>query len=248
MRVLFSLLLVLLLAGCATGMNAGKTEAQVRQRAKLHSELAAGYYAQNKMAIALEEFSLSAKIDPDYAVAFNGLGLVHASLGEDAKAEENFKRSLELDPGSSEARNNYGTFLCSRNRIDESITQFMAAVKNPLYSTPELAYLNAGVCALKKPDEKSAEQYLMRAQQIRPEMRQAAFNLAKINFGRKDYAAAWAQLQTATASGDPGPEAAWLGVQIARELGDRNGEASFSMLLRNKYPKSEQAKALLSGQ
>lgn len=245
MTRLMALLMVILLSACAT--SGSKTDASVRQRAQIHSELAGGYYSQGQMAIALEEFTLSSKIDPDYAAAYNGLGLVHAQLGEDAKAESNFKHSLKLDPNSSEAHNNYGTFLCSRNRFDESITQFMAALKNPLYATPETAYLNAGVCALKKQDDKSAEIYLQKALQIRPELRQASGHLARLYFDRKDYPKAKTHLQFAMTSANPGPELAWLGVLISRELEDRNGEASYSLLLKNKYPNSEQTKALLSG-
>jgi type IV pilus assembly protein PilF len=40
----------------------------------------------------------------------------------------------------------------------------------------------------------------------------------------------------------------WLGIRIERLLGDKDAEASYAMLLRRKYPNSEQTKALLSGQ
>ena len=58
--------------------------------------------------------------------------------------------------------------------IDESIVQFSDAVKDPLYGTPEMAYLNAGICSLKKKDEKNAEVYLQKALQIQPLLHQAA--------------------------------------------------------------------------
>jgi type IV pilus assembly protein PilF len=246
MTKLLALLMLMLLSACA-GTGPSKSETTVRQRAQIHSELAGGYFAQGQIAIALEEFTLSAKIDPDYAVAYNGLGLVHGALGEDAKAEANFKHSLKLDPNSSEAHNNFGTFLCARNRIDESIAEFMKALKNPLYTTPETAYLNAGVCALKKQDEKSAEIYLQKALQIRPDLRQASGHLARIYFDRNEYMKAKNHLQFAMMAQNPGPELAWLGVLISRELQDRNGEASYSLLLKNKYPDSEETRNLLSG-
>jgi type IV pilus assembly protein PilF len=40
----------------------------------------------------------------------------------------------------------------------------------------------------------------------------------------------------------------WLGVRIERRLGDRNSEASYALQLRNRFPDSREARALLAGQ
>ncbi|HZV98152.1 MAG TPA: type IV pilus biogenesis/stability protein PilW [Methylophilaceae bacterium] len=243
-----ALIALLMLGACASQQptNSGG-ESDLRERARIHTELGAGYYAQKQMGIALEEFSEAAKIDPNYALAQNGLGLVYAALGEDAKADASYKKALQLDPANSESRNNYGTFLCSRNRIDESITQFVEAVKNPLYATPGIAYLNAGVCSLRKNDTANAEVYLQKALQAQPLLHQAAYQLALIQFNRGKPELARNYLKNALVS-DPTPEILWLGIRIERLLGDKDAEASYALLLRKKYPNSEQTKALLSGQ
>ncbi|CAG0963986.1 hypothetical protein MTYP_00886 [Methylophilaceae bacterium] len=239
-------LIALLLTGCAT-QNAAKTDAQKRDSARIHTELGAGYYSQNQLAIALEEFTEASKTDPGYAPAHNGLGLVYSALGEDAKADASFKRSITLEPTNPESRNNYGTFLCTRNRIDESITQFMAAVKNPLYTTPDVAYLNAGICSLRKQDTKNAEIYLQKALQLQPLLHRASYELALIQFNREQYGLAREYLQTSLV-GNPSPEILWLAIQVERKLGDRDAEASYALQLRRNYPGSAQAKALQSGQ
>ncbi|TSA49482.1 MAG: type IV pilus biogenesis/stability protein PilW [Nitrosomonadales bacterium] len=250
-------LLLLLLAGCAGQSSrqpesytsgSGSNDSAVRHRARIHTELGSGYYVQGMFGVALDELTQAAQIDPSFSPAHNGLGLVYSALREDALAEASFKRSVQLDPGSSETHNNYGTFLCSRNRVDESIPEFMAAVKNPLYSTPELAYLNAGVCALKKQDEIHAETYLLNALQLQPGLSKASYHLANIYFGRGDAAKAGDYLKRALEGTEASPEALWLGIRIARRLGDQNAEASYSLLLKNKFPASEQAKMLVSGQ
>jgi type IV pilus assembly protein PilF len=245
-----SLLIIILLAGCAG--NPGEQdksssvtgESAVRNRAHIHTDLGAGYYSQGQMAVALDEFSTAVKIDPSYAPAHNGLGLVYAALREDDKAEVNFRQALQLDPASSETHNNYGAFLCSRNRVDESINEFHAALKNPLYSSPESAWLNAGICALKKGDDKNAEVFLKNALQAQPGLRNANYQLAVIYFSRDDAKLADNYFQQAMQGGNPSPEMLWLGVRIARAIGDNNAESSLGMLLRNKFPESEQAKAL----
>lgn len=237
---------LLALAGCTTQTTKNGSEGNVENRAKLHTELAAAYYAQGQMAIALDEFNKATQLDADYAPAYTGLGLVHAALKQDDKAEANFKRSLQLDPDNSDSHNNYGTFLCVRNRVDEAVKQFMTAVSNPLYATPESAYLNAGICSLKKKDEKSAENYLLTALKIQPGLRSASYQLANLYFKQGDNKRSRTYLQQAMQNIEPTPEMLWLGIRNARVLGDRDTEASYSLLLKKKYPNSDETKAMLA--
>lgn len=237
----------LLLGGCAGAPtnqdSSGSGESSARHRARIHTDLGSGYYAQRNIAVALEEFTAAVRIDPSYAQAHNGLGLVYAMLHEDDKADASFRKALQLDAANSESHNNYGTFLCSRNRVDESIKEFLAALKNPLYTTPETAWLNAGICALKKGDDKNAETYLQNALSGQPNLRAAHYQLANIYYGRGQIAPANTHIQQALQYPDPSPDMVLLGLRIARAVGDRNTEASLAMLLRNKFPNSVQAKA-----
>ncbi len=233
-------------AGCASQQQRETEDKNLKDRARSHTDLGAVYYQQRQLEIALEEFTLAVKIDPDFGQAYNGLGLVHSALGQDDLAEKNFKRALQLEPNNSESHNNFGIFLCGRNRIDESVKEFMAAVKNPLYTTPVIAYTNAGICSLRKQDEANAEIYFQRALDIEPLASVAAYQLAAIQFKRNDAAKAKTTLQNAVLS-QPSPENLWLFIQIARKLGAKDDEASYALQLRRQYPDSEQAKLLASG-
>ena len=237
--------------GCETtpaGNNGSVyNETALASRARSHTDLGAAYYQQGKLEIALDEFNRAVEIDPTYAQAYNGLGLVYAALNEDAKADANFKKAIQVQPSSSESHNNYGSFLCAHKRYDESITQFLEAVKNPLYSTPNLAYANAGICSARKNDTKNAEVYLNKALQIEPLTYSAAYQLADIQFKRGDVTTAQKTLQN-TLIGSPSPETLWLGIRIARVLGDKDAEASYALQLRQQYPNTEQTRLLLSGQ
>ncbi|CAN6134056.1 PilF Tfp pilus assembly protein PilF [Methylophilaceae bacterium] len=233
--------LVLALMACTTQPE--NFNDKPKERAQAHADLGAVYLQQGRLDVALEEFSLASKIEPSYAAAYNGLGLVQAALGQDALAELNFKKAVQLEPLNSEARNNYGSFLCARNRLDESIGQFMAALKNPLYATPAIAYTNAAVCSLRKNDSVQAEGYLLRALQLDPSASVAAYQLATIQFKRKDALAAKKTLQVALSS-KASANMLWLAIQIERALGDANLEASYALELRRNYPESEQAQLL----
>jgi type IV pilus assembly protein PilF len=247
--MIFCGLLSVFMTACVTkGENDSVyNESPTAARARAHTDLGAAYYQQNKMEVALDEFNRAVEIDPKYGQAYNGLGLVYSALNEDAKADASFKKAIQVQPDSSEAQNNYGSFLCARKRYDESIPHFLAAVKNPLYSTPNLAYANAGICSARKNDTKNAEIYLTKALQIEPLTHSAAYQLADIQFKRKETALAKTTLQNALIS-NPSPDTLWLGIKIERILGDKDNEASYALQLRQQYPNSEQTRLLLSGQ
>lgn len=245
-------LIISLLSGCVTtgsntaGNNDIYNETAVTARARAHVDLGAAYLQQAKYEIALSEFTEATQIDPSYALAYSGLGLVYAALGQDTKADANYKKSIELQPGSSESHNNYGSFLCSRKRYDESIPHFLEAVKNPLYATPHLAYANAGICSARKNDIKNAEIYLNKALQIQPLTHSAATQLAEIQFKRGDTTTAQKTLQNALVA-SPSAETLWLGIKIERALGDKDNVSSYALQLRQQYPNSEETRLLLSG-
>lgn len=239
-------LMAFLAVGCASQQQQEKDDKNLKARARAHTDLGAVYYQQRQLEIALEEFNEAAKIDPSFSLAYNGLGLVHAALGQYDIAEVNFKRAIQIDPNNSESHNNYGGFLCGRNRIDESIKEFMAAVKNPLYATPAVAYTNAGICSMRKQDLANAEAFFQRALQIEPLASTAAYQLASIQFKRNDAVSAKKTLQNVMLS-QPTPEMLWLAIQIERVVGAKDDEASYALQLRRQYPDSEQAKLLQGG-
>lgn len=243
---LSGMLLSLIVACATTGNNGTYGDANENASARAHTDLGAAYLQQAKYEIALNEFGRAVTIDPGFAPAYNGLGLVYSSIGEDAKADENFKKAIQIQPLSSEAQNNYGSFLCARKRYDESIPHFLDAVKNPLYATPNLAYANAGICSVRKGDTKKAEVYLTKALQIDPLTHPAAFQLADIQFNRQDVVGAKATLQNALIAGQS-PDVLWLGIKIERILGDKDAQASYALQLRQQYPNSEQTRLLING-
>jgi len=119
-------------------------------------------------------------------------------------------------------------------------------VSNPLYSTPHLAYANAGICAKRDNDYKNAQQYLNKALALQPLSHIAAQHLAEIQLEQKRASVAQKTLQNALVA-SPNAEVLWLGVKIARALNDRNSEASYSLELRRRFPNAKETQLLLSG-
>lgn len=255
MRSLSYFLVVALLTGCGSQPTQGDTEvppsesSRALASAKIHTELAGMYYERAQYGVALEELAIAMKKDSDYAPAYNVRGLVHMALLEDDQAERDFKRSLDLDENNSGARNNYGWFLCQRGREEESVKQFMAAVKNPLYTTPEKAFLNAGVCSKKAGKLVEAEAYLKRALIMQPRMAEALLGMAELNYAKADFASAKVYFQRFSQLAPEMTAANFLlAIRIERKLGDRNSEASYKMQLRKRFPESRETQLMLGGE
>jgi type IV pilus assembly protein PilF len=244
-------------AGCATQPDSESAlrpadittgqEGADRMRARIHTELAAGYFELGNMSVALEELKIATLADPNYAPAHGVGGLVYAALKEDRLAEESFQRALRLSPLDHDVNNNYGMFLCDRKREQEAIGYFLAAVRNPLYQNPDRSLVNAGVCARRRGDTGAAQGYFQQALKVQPNQTQALFQLADLAFAGGDFAGARDYLNRLKQMVAPTPELLWLGVRIERRLGDRNTEASYAQQLRNHFPASKEAKALAAG-
>jgi len=222
-------------------------EVSPKERAQLHAELAAGYFERGQMDVALEEANEALKLDPNNARAWNMIGLVHAFLGENPKAEQAFQRALQISPQDSEIRQNFGWYLCTNGRTRESIPEFEAALRNPLYKSAEVALINAGKCSASFGNVAQADAYFRRALQVSPGNPIAAYNLALIAYksSRLDEARTW--MKTAMQAVNPPPEALYLGMCVERKQGDAQSELSYVSQLRNRYPDSAETKAIATG-
>jgi lipoprotein NlpI len=118
-----------------------------KDRAALHAELGAGYYERGRMDVAIEELTEAQTLDPTNPKVYNYFGLVYTVLGDNAKAEQNFQRALQIAPLDPDVRHNWGWYLCSNDRPKESIPEFEIALRDPFYKTPEIALTNAGRCS-----------------------------------------------------------------------------------------------------
>jgi type IV pilus assembly protein PilF len=252
---LFNLFFVLLLlSGCASpGGGSSGTPQQDKTRgqasARIHSELAASYYERAQYSIALQEIAVALRADEDYSPAYTLRALVRMVLREDDKADADFRHSLQLDSASSETHNNYGWFMCQRGRAKESIAQFQEALSNPLYATPEKAYVNLGVCYKKLGLLKEAESNLQRALILHPAMPEAYYGLADWNYDSGDYASAKSYfLRFSQLTSELNAEQLWLAVRIERKMRDRNSEASYALQLRKHFPDSRETQLLFQGE
>ncbi|MDX8378816.1 MAG: type IV pilus biogenesis/stability protein PilW [Gallionella sp.] len=247
MKFLVLGLLTIMLSGCASHAVKSQDQAHLQKRAQIHTELAGMYFSREQMGIALSEIKLALQADENYAPAYDVRGLIHMSLHEDETAEKDFLHSLRLDKANSETQNNYGWFLCQRGHELKSIAHFMVAVKNPLYRTPERAYLNAGLCYQKAGKSQDAEVFLKHALRLQPGLIQALQAMAVLKFVDGDYSAAQ-QYFKQFSNNNLSAAQLWLGVRISRHAGDSNAQASYALKLRKRFPDAHETQLLKYGE
>lgn len=238
----------LALAGCVsqstseTGNVRDAQQLDGRRRAELHTSLAGEYYQRGAIGVALQETRLAIKDDPNYVAAYNMQALILMELREDAGARESFDRALRLEPNNAEVLNNFGWFLCLRGEHPRGLELLNRAVADPLYPTPEKAYLSAGLCLRRAGRSNEAEQYLRRAVAIRPDLIGGLYNLAELTYERGEMKDAEGFLIRYMRVANPTLESLVLGTKIARANGDKASEDSFVQQLRRRFPDAPQTR------
>jgi type IV pilus assembly protein PilF len=219
-----------------------------RNRARVHTELAALYYGRGNLPVALEELRIATAADPTFATAYSMLGLVYSELRERQLAQTNFERALRLAPNDPDINHNYASFLCSTGREEESIKFFLQAVRNPLYPAPWRSYSSAGICSLRKGNAKDAEQFFLRALQQQPDDPPSLLQLGQIRYRQGSLEDARKLVTRFNRIQEPTAESLWLAVRIERKAGERTAEASFANQLRRRFTNSREYQQLQRGE
>lgn len=218
-----------------------RSQQQKEQASQAYINLGLGYFRQNDRVPAIQNLEKAIEINPDSAVAHNYLAVIYQEYGRPKLAMEFYQRALSLDSKSGELHNNFGIFLYSQKKYSEAEKQFLLAVDDIKYSTPETALEHAALSALGQSDKKKAEMYLRQALAMNPKLPGALYEMAKLSMENKKYLGVRAYLQRFEDVAKHTPESLWLAIRAERMLKDKTAVARFSAALRLNFPNSEQA-------
>ena len=257
-RILLAALVLIVSSILGCGSTANTQSAEIggqadrlydSSAAETNMRLGINYMDRGDYAIALDKFEKSLQQNPNLPATHNGIALLYQRLGENAKAEQHFKKAVSLDSNYSEAQNNYGAFLCMQRRYPEAEKHFLAAVKNPLYKSKAGAYENAGLCALRAEDKVSASRYFHEALQVSPYAIKSLLGLAQLEYDQGYYQEADGYLQRyyKIAPNAHSPQSLLLSIKIANKMGDKDTVASDTLLLRDRFPDSDEAQQVKTG-
>lgn len=250
-RVLVAVLMEALLSGCTglqsetVAINKNTVSSEGAQQA--YTTLGLQYLQSGDSVNAKSAVQKALDINSEYAPSYNALGLIFQVEDEIALAEQYYKKAISLEPDSAMFHNNYGAFLFSENRYQEACVELSKATEDPFYNNRPQTFENLGRCYLKtgRTDvaihsfERSlktggirplalvelAELYLMSQNIPKAEEYYSQFtgliNAKKINHSAKSL---------------------WVGIQLARENSKVSLATTYTLLLKNLYPESDEYK------
>jgi type IV pilus assembly protein PilF len=216
-------------------------EPDIRRRARLRLELAAGYFEQGQTNVALDEIKQSLVIDPTFVDAYNMRGLVYMRLNNIPLAEDSFRRGLAINPRDSDVAHNYGWLLCQQSRYDESLKLFAQATGNPTYTGKAKTFMTQGVCQVRAGKRGEAEQSLIQSYELDAGNPVTAYNLANLLYERNDLVRAQFYVRRLNNSDLANAETLWLGVRTERKMNNAAAVRQLGEQLRKRFPQSPQA-------
>lgn len=97
--------------------------------------LAAGQKALGKLNEAENGFRKAAELNPNYADAYNNMGVTLQELGKLDEAIAAYHRALEINPTHAEAYNNIGNMLQYQGKLGEALASYHRALEiKPAYA------------------------------------------------------------------------------------------------------------------
>lgn len=241
-----ALCLLMFVGGCATQQSRVNQD-HLHKAGLINAQLGIDYMTSGNLKRANEKLSLALSQYPGSSTIRYAYALLMQRLGENAKAEKNFRKAIQIDPQDADAHNNFGAFLCGRKHYQQAQKQFQAALANPLYSTPQYAYANSGLCYLDQGDQKRAMVQFKKALKVDPRFVPVLYLLGKQAAGRKDWTTADKYLRRVMGRARYTPRVLALCMKVKQHLGDLNGAAQCARDLYRMFPNSPEAKALLGG-
>ncbi len=249
--LLAGLLSGLLLAGCVTttsgpGAPYPSTSAiqKAREAAQIHTALAQQYMLHGDLKGAMKKLHLALKFDDQYVPAHTVLAVLYERIREYGKAEQQYRRAVQLEPRGGSVNNNLGAFLCRTGRVKVSLQYFEKAKKDPFYQTPYVAYGNEATCQLKLGKTGLAIQNFRMALSMKPDYVDGLYQMANIYYKKGDAFRASAFIQRLNSLKHSSPQALKLGYLIEVRLSDKEAAQGYLSRLRIQFPKSEQARSL----
>ncbi len=238
-----------LLGGCNTATTIPDPAAKVNPKAASYNvQLGMAYLKEGNRLRARRKLLLALKQGPKMQETYDAMGYFLEKTDQPEQADYYYRKALSFNERNGNSQNNYAAFLCRQGRYNDAIQHFMVAVKDPDYLTPDMAYQNAGYCAMQIPNRALAKQFFQKSVDQNPNQVLAYLELGQIAYDNQQYQQANDYLQSYARLAPPGPESLWLRVRVDQKLGNLDQAGSNALLLENKFPQSAEAKLAKASQ
>jgi type IV pilus assembly protein PilF len=240
------LLAAVLLTACSSEPTF-RSENGADTPAEINAKLGLNYMRHGEYDVAEAKLKRALKENPRLGEAHHYLAELYRRTERYDEAKDHFRLALKYMPDDPNLQNNFGVFLCGQGDYREAIDLFVKVAASRDYKRPDDAYANAGLCALRIPDEKLGEMYLRRALAINKQLPNALYHMARLSFDHGQYMRARAFIERYASAAQPTPQSLLLGARIELALGDRATAEDYAARLATSFPDAKEtrdAKAL----
>ncbi len=247
--ILMGLFIVAFLSGCAAPQSdsvaVNKNTVSSEGALQAYTTLGLQYLQTGDSVNAKSAVQKALDINPKYAPAFNALGLVFQVEGEIALAEQYYKRAIEQEPDSAMFHNNYGAFLFSEKRYQQACVELAKATEDPFYNNRSQTFENLGRCYQEVGRNDVAIHAFERSLKtggIRP---LALVELSDIYLSTgnvlkaEEYFSQFTEMVNSKRV-NHSSKSLWVGIRLARENHKVSLATTYTLLLKNMYPESDE--------
>lgn len=214
-----------------------------KEAAETYVQLGLGYLRKGERQRARKNLLKALEKDKRSANAHNALALLFQVEGEYGLAEQHFQKAVNYEPDLTSVRYNYATFLLRQKRFADAEKQFLIAADNVNYARRGQVFYNLGLIAEQRNNDEQAQQAWEKAIKLNPKYPEPFLDLAQIYFKTGSYPKAKRYLDHYESLSQPSPKALWLAVRLEHAFGNKDGEASKAMALKNMFPYAEETMA-----
>jgi len=218
---------------------------EYRKAALANVELGLGYLSEGQISRAKVKLIRAIQLAPHIAEPHSAMAYFLEQVGDFEAARQSYKKAVRLAVQKGAVYNNYGAFLCRQGRLKEADRAFQQALEDKEYPYTAEIYENAGLCAIKVPNIRLAEAYLIQAVQQNPKKVQALLELTHIYIQQGKLDNAKHRLAHYQHYAAPNARSVWLALQLANALSDRNAVQLNSQILKNQFPDSREYREFL---
>lgn len=182
MKPVIHLLILLLLAGCASGRDPQQPQFGKNDPRAYHYQMGLSYLGEGNYTKALFELTEAEKLDPDNPELLYRLGLAYLGKKRPDLAVPKFQKALMLKEDYTTARNELGLAYIELKRWDDAIQQFRAVKDDLFYANSENAAINLGLAYLGKGDYPRAMEELRAIAAVNPRSPGIRLSLGRVWF------------------------------------------------------------------
>ena len=179
-----ALTLVVALLGIAACGGGGSKKQEPTKPAELSTQdkvrMAQSMLTAGRTGDAVELLDQALADEPDSAQLQLFYGKITFQAGKFSDAQEAFKRAIDLDPYLTDAHNFLGATYAELGMNAEAEQEYLTALADPAYTSPDKAYLNLGLLYASQGRTVEAIENLRNAVEINPRFYKAHFELASL--------------------------------------------------------------------